>query len=143
MRYYFHIMKDQERLRDPDGEEFASLACAREEAAQCARDLIAEELRCGRAVPAQWRIQIAHDDETILDTVSFASILNGEEIQRSRLRPRFISKHHHELMARALATSNRARTSHAEITRHLTGLRDNLRSLAELNRAFARHQRNG
>ena len=52
MRYYFHIMKDQERLRDPDGAEFASLVCAREEATQCARDLIAEELRCGRAVPA-------------------------------------------------------------------------------------------
>jgi hypothetical protein len=41
-------------------------------------------------------------------------------------------------MVRAIATSDRARTSHAEITRHLINLRDNLRTLAKLNRAFTR-----
>src|SRR5262249_9599555 len=137
MRYYFHIIKNRERLRDPDGEEFPSLDCA-EEATQCARELIAEELRCGRAVPAQWRIQIARSDETILDTVPFAPILWGEEIQEYRPRSRFTSKHHHELLTRALATADRARASHAEITHLIEGLR----TLAELNPAFTRHQRN-
>jgi len=50
MRYYFHIMKDRERLRDPDGEEFASLACAREEATQCARGTQS----CLRAASTEW-----------------------------------------------------------------------------------------
>jgi hypothetical protein len=137
MRYYFHILKDRERLRDPDGEEFPSPAGAREEATQCARDLIAEELRCGRAAPFGWRIQIAQEDETILETVPFAPILRGEKVQCFQPRPRSVGKHHEELIARALAISDKARTTHAEITRHILVLRDNLQSLAELTRAFA------
>jgi len=140
MRYYFHILKGRECLRDPDGEEFPSLAAARVEATQCARDLIAEELRCGRAVPSQWGIQIAHEDETIVDTVPFAPLLMSETIQALRRHRRFTREEHRELIVRAIATSDRARSSHAEITRHLVDLRDSLRTLAELNKAFTRHQ---
>src|SRR5262249_11363881 len=32
MRHYFHLLTDRERLRDPDGEEFPTLAEACEEA---------------------------------------------------------------------------------------------------------------
>jgi hypothetical protein len=79
MRYYFHILTDQERLRDPDGEDFSSLAVARTEATQCARDLIAERLRCGRAAPSRWCIHVAQEDDTIVHTVPFAPLLLGEE----------------------------------------------------------------
>jgi hypothetical protein len=77
MRYYLHVLRERERLRDYDGEEFSSLASAREEAIQSARDLIAEELRCGRVAPSQWRIQVALEDETIVETVPFAPLLLG------------------------------------------------------------------
>jgi len=140
MRYYFHILNGRERLRDPDGDEFPSLASARAEATQCARDLIAEELRCGRAVPSQWGIQIADEDETIVDTLPFAALLLGETIQVPVQHRRVTREEHRELIVRAIATSDRARTSHAEITCHLINLRDNLRTLAKLNRAFTRFQ---
>ena len=39
------------------------------EATQSARDIIAEELRCDRAVPSRWRIQITQEDNTALQTV--------------------------------------------------------------------------
>ena len=79
MHYYFHILTDHERIRDPDVEEFSSLDSARAEAIQSARDLIAEKLRCGRAVPSRWRIQIALEDETIVETVQFTSLLLSHE----------------------------------------------------------------
>ena len=60
MRYYFHILNERERIRDHDGEEFESLASATDEATQSARDLIAEELRCGRGCP----VRVAYSDRS-------------------------------------------------------------------------------
>jgi hypothetical protein len=114
MHYYFHILEDRERVRDPNCAEFSDLACAR-----CARDLMAEELRCGCAIPAQWRIQIAQDDKTIPDTEPFTPIRSREEFQHHRPRPRSTTKYNQELIARALATSDQARTSHAQIRRDI------------------------
>ena len=139
MRYYFHILTDQERLRDPDGEEFSSLAVARTEATQCARDLIAERLRCGRAAPSQWCIHVAQEDDTIVHTVPFAPLLLGEDDHGGQHE--FGRKSHGELFASAIATSNQARTTHAQITRHLTELKYNLRMLTALSKAFSRHER--
>jgi len=62
MHRYLHIVTDIERLVDPDGQCFDTLASAVEEARQCARDLMAEELRQGRPLPLNWRVQVA--DET-------------------------------------------------------------------------------
>src|SRR5262245_54171954 len=140
MRYYFHILTDRERLRDPDGEEFSSLDAAREEATQSARDLIAEKLRCGQAVPSRWRIQIALKDETIVETVPFASLLLGHEASpppRTQVRGR----NHREVIARAQATFTRAQNATVEIGSHLTELMDNLETLSQLNEAFSKHHR--
>src|SRR5262245_43534600 len=136
MRYYFHILKDRERLRDHDGEEFESLALARQEATQSARDLIAEELRCGRAAPSQWRIQIALEDETIVETVPFAALLLGDH-GSSRGDGRATRRNAQELLAQANATFDRARSTTAEIRQHLEELRSGIATL----KAFTQYRR--
>jgi hypothetical protein len=87
MRYFIHILTDKERLIDPDGSEFADLAAARAEASQSARDLMAEELRCGRPVPFTWQAQVADDEGNVLLTLPFARLVFSELIaaQLSRI----------------------------------------------------------
>jgi len=139
MRYYFHLLTERERLRDPDGDEFSTLDAAREEATQSARDLIAEHIRSGHAIPLQWCIQIAQQDDTMVDTVRFASLCMGDGGNPSR--PRIMQKIDPEFIARAKATFEYARTTNAEIGHHLAELRDNLQTLSRLNRTFTEHLR--
>src|SRR5262249_37635802 len=138
MHYYFHILTDAERHRDPDGEECSSLDSAREEATQSARDLIAEELRCGREVPSQSRIQIALEDEAIVETVAFTSLLLDHKGSPPRPRPQVSGRMHPELFARAEATFTRALNTTEEIRSQLTELRDNLERLDRFDRAFTK-----
>jgi hypothetical protein len=135
VRYYFHILTDRERLRDPDGEEFASLTSVREQAKQNARDLIAEELRCGCAAPSAWRIHIALEDDTIVETVPFTALLLGHEERCA------IQTSHQEQFSHAMATFAKAQNANAEITHHIVQLRANLNTLAELNKRFTQHLR--
>lgn len=86
MRFYFHILTDRGRLRDPDGEEFPTLAEACEEETQSARDLIAEELRCGRTIPSLWSIQITQEVDTLLQTVPFVRFLIHNDVHQLHLR---------------------------------------------------------
>ena len=136
MRYYFHILKDRERIRDHDGEEFESLASATDEATQSARDLIAEELRCGRVAPSEWRIQIALEDDTILAMVPFAPLLLGSNRRRAESH-----RSAQELLAQANATFARARTTTVEIRQHLEELRSGIATLGRLHKAFTQHRR--
>ena len=136
MHYYFHILTDSERHRDPDGEECSSLDLAREEATQSARDLIAEELRCGRQVPSQWRIQIALEDEVIVETVAFTSLLLDHKGSPPHPRPQVSGRMHAELFARANATFTRTQNTTVEIWSHLIELRDNLERLGQFDNAF-------
>jgi len=82
---------------------------------------------------------LAQEDDTIVHTVPFAPLLLGEEDHAEQRE--FGRKSHGELFASAIATSNQARTTHAQITRHLTELKYNLRMLAALSKAFSRHER--
>ena len=136
MRYYFHLLTERERLRDPDGEEFSTLAEACEEATQSARDLIAEELRCGRAVPSLWSIQISQEDDTVLETVPFVRLLIYDDVHQLYF-PRS-----HDLGAIALrrATRVRAHATTAEIIRLLGELRENIGVLAHLNDELKKHR---
>jgi Domain of unknown function (DUF6894) len=87
-RFFLHIITDLERVPDPDGQEFPALKAARMEASQCARDLMAEELRHGRSIPLGWRMQIAHADGSIADTIKFADLVfleaQATELPRSK-----------------------------------------------------------
>jgi len=138
MRYFIHIITDQERLADFDGGEFRDLACAREEASQSARDLMAEELRCGRPVPFTWRVQVADEGGKILLTLSFARLVFGEVLaaQLSKIGHPTSPEAHLALIERAKATFARARSTNAEIKDGLTELRDQLRRLAQFNSAL-------
>ena len=51
LRLFIHILTDNERIIDPDGQECADLATAQAEACQSARELMAQELRAGRPPP--------------------------------------------------------------------------------------------
>src|SRR5262249_46297426 len=120
MRYFIHIITDKERLIDPDGGEFTDLESARAEASQSARDLMAEELRCGRPVPFTWRTQVADCDGKVLLTLPFARLVFSELIA-AQLTVRPTSPEAHlALLERAKATFARARTTNAEIKDGLT-----------------------
>src|SRR5262245_23723471 len=133
MRYFIHIITDQERLIDPDGGEFADLDCARAEASQSARDLMAEELRRGRPVPFGWKVQLAAADGTILLTLPFARLVFSEAIARqlpTTIRPTS-SEAHLALIERTKVTFARAKSTNAEIRDGLTELRSQLHRLAQ------------
>src|SRR5262245_56220663 len=78
MRCYLHILTDCERIVDPDGQVFPDLTAAVAEANQCARLLMAEELRRGRPLPLKWRVQVADASGSIRATAKFSEILFGE-----------------------------------------------------------------
>jgi len=128
VRYFIHVITGNERIRDPEGAVFASLATAREEACQSARDLMADELRAGRPLPLTWRVQIADAEECVLLTINFRSLVMeaGKDVQAApSLQPELA------LLERARETFARARKSHAEIRFGLSELRDHVRRLSE------------
>jgi hypothetical protein len=138
VRCFIHIITDEERLIDPDGGEFTDLESARAEASQSARDLMAEELRCGRPVPFAWQTQVADSDGNILLTLPFARLVFSELIaaQLSRTVRPTSPEAHLALIERAKATFARARTTNAEIRDGLTELRNQLRRLAQYSSAL-------
>lgn len=138
MRYFIHIVTDQERIVDPDGGEFADLASARDEASQSARDLMAEELRKGRPVPFTWLAQVADDEGNVLLTLPFARLVFNEVIaaQLIRMSRPTTPEAHLALIERARATFARARTTNAEIKNSLTELRNQVRRLAQYSNAL-------
>src|SRR5262245_31836005 len=138
MRYFIHIITDQERLVDHDGGEFGDLGSARAEATQSARDLMAEELRCGRPVPFGWKVQLADDDGNVLLTLPFAQLVFSEVIaaQLSRTVRPASPEAHLALIERAKATFARAKNTNAEIRDGLTELRNQLRKLAQYSSAL-------
>jgi hypothetical protein len=145
MRYFIHIVTDTERLIDPDGGEFADLASARAEASQSARDLMAEELQCGRPVPFSWRAQVADDDGNVLLTVSFARLVfsGAVAVQMSRSSRPTSPEAHLALIERAKATFARARRTNGEIREQLTELRHQLQRLGLYSSALGTGSGNG
>lgn len=132
MRYFIHIITAKERLVDPDGSQFTDLAAARAEASQSARDLMAEELRCGRPVPFAWQVQVADPEGNVLITVPFSSLVFGELLATQlahNSRPMTLEAHL-ALIERAKVTFARARHMNVEITNGLTELRNQVRALA-------------
>ena len=138
MRFFIHIVTDHERIVDPEGAELPDLATARAEAGQSARDLMAEELRCGRPVPFGWRAQVADEEGTILITLPFAELVFGEGVPDQMLRTsRTTSREMHlALIERAKVTFARARRSHSEIRTGLDELRVQVRRLAQYTGAL-------
>src|SRR5262245_18619977 len=131
MRYFLHFVTEKRFIRDPEGNEFSGIAEAEAEAIQSARNLISEELKCGRLIPTDWRMLIATDDDTILKTIPFFAVAHGgggtqtPELQHSHSGPRrenlngervhpSLSETDSGLIADAKATRAHARTTSAE-----------------------------
>jgi hypothetical protein len=69
-RYFLHIVRDDTRIEDPEGEEQPNLAGAKESAAESAFDLTIENMRrTGRV--SEVTIEIADEAGNILARVSF------------------------------------------------------------------------
>ena len=139
MRYFIHIVTYKERIVDPEGAIFDSLVSAKAEASQSARDLMAEQLRCGRTVPLDWRTQVANEDGAVVLTIKFSSLV-FEGNQHLAQRPKDVVADR-LLIERARATFARARQNHAEIKDGLSQLEYHVRTLAGLNSAMGRLSR--
>jgi hypothetical protein len=140
MQYFIHVVTDNERIVDPDGAVFVDLEQAKVEATQSARDLMAEELRCGRRVPVRWRVQIADESGAVVDTIRFASLLFGNGSPGGEASELTLDT---TLIERAKATFARVRHSHSELNDGLVRLKGQLRTLALFNASLGRGPSNG
>lgn len=74
-KFFFHI-RDGETLEvDPEGVEFPTLERAVLDAQAAAREMLAERLLAGERLNGQ-RLEIADETGTILQVVTFKSVLN-------------------------------------------------------------------
>jgi len=87
MRCFIHTVTDTELIRDWEGEDFADRQEAAQEAAQVARDLMAEELRNGRPLPVRWMVLLALADETVLMSLPFSELIAVSEPLPWRAQP--------------------------------------------------------
>src|SRR5215475_88050 len=79
MRCFIHIVTDTEFIRDREGEDFADWHAAAQEAAQVARDLMAEKLRKGMPLPIRWKVLLALADDTVLMSLPFFKLIPAAE----------------------------------------------------------------
>ena len=135
MHRYLHIVTDIERLVDPDGQCFDTLASAVEEARQCARDLMAEELLQGRPLPLNWRVQVADEEGCILATFRFADIVFGTQAPVPFM---VAAASDPNLVERAKVLFFKAQRTQGELRDGLLALRDNVRQLSKLTGHFGR-----
>jgi hypothetical protein len=134
MRKHLHVLTDVERIVDPDGQLFGSLADAVAEASQCARDLMAEELRQGRPIPLSWRVQIASHNGVIEATLKFADIAVGATVSAHPGRvPVSVDP---DLADRAVFF--KARRVQSELSEGLRTLSENVRTLSAITKAVRR-----
>src|SRR5215471_15615949 len=86
MHCFFHTVTDTEFIRDRDGEDFADRQMAEQEAAQVARDLMAEELRNGKPMPVRWKVLLALADDTVLMSLPFSQLIPAADPLPRRAR---------------------------------------------------------
>jgi hypothetical protein len=129
MHSYLHIITDTERVADPDGQQFESLVSAIDEARQCARDLMAEQLRQGRPLPLNWRVQVADEEGCILATLKFSEIVFGTQTSTPSWSGAVLDR---DLVERAKTIFFKAQRAQGELRNGLLALRDNVRALSKL-----------
>ena len=72
---FLHVRNGPDLLQDPDGQELADLAAAKEEAVAVARDLMAECLRSGQPLGLGRMMVIADENGDITYEVAFRAAL--------------------------------------------------------------------
>ena len=86
MRCFIHVVTGERFLRDEDGADFPDLQAAAAEAAQSARDLMAEELRNGNLLPVSWKVLLSSPDDTVLMSLPFSQFVPAPEPLPHRAR---------------------------------------------------------
>jgi len=86
MRCFIHVVTGERFLRDEDGADFPNLRAAAAEAAQSARDLMAEELRNGNVLPVSWKVLLSSPDDTVLMSLPFSQFVPAPEPLPHRAR---------------------------------------------------------
>ena len=74
-KFFFHIRQGDELEVDDQGTEFPSKEHAVSDARAAAREMLAELLLAGEHVDGQC-FEIAAEDGTVVETVTFRSVLN-------------------------------------------------------------------
>ena len=134
MLVFIHIVTDDERIIDPEGQECATIEAARAEARQSARDLMAQELQAGRPPPVGWHVLIADARGGILDTISFSTLAFGNDPALGSVR----SIPTRQLIEQVRNTIRLGREGRAGIRQSIAEAHKNLRTLARLNEALSR-----
>ena len=80
-RYFLHVNERSALLVDPDGQECADLAAARQEATEAARDLMAERLRAGEPLGLHREMIIADEHGTTFATLSFHEVVPDDNAE--------------------------------------------------------------
>src|SRR5262245_63903936 len=120
MRFFIHVFNGSQTISDPEGGEFPHLDAAVAEAAQGARDLIADQLRRGNPVPARWEAHVADENGAVLEVIPFAALVAThddltmpEPIEEPREARKDTSIA--AALARARATAERSQSLNIEI----------------------------
>ena len=74
--YFFHVLNEIE-ARDEDGQYFADLDEAVAEARETAADLIRDEIRGGRQIHPDHRIEIEDEQGQVVFVLRFGDLLAG------------------------------------------------------------------
>ncbi|MDI6028684.1 hypothetical protein QBK99_21145 [Corticibacterium sp. UT-5YL-CI-8] len=77
-RYFFHLVKRTEVLRDDEGSELPDLEQARLEALNDARHLMAEAIRSGKDISSR-SVQICDEAGNILLLLPFVDALTADD----------------------------------------------------------------
>jgi hypothetical protein len=75
-RFFFHIIGNEDPVRDLEGSCLADIEMARDEAKTAIRELVADAVRASRALQLFRHIQIADEDGLILAEVQFVDAVN-------------------------------------------------------------------
>jgi hypothetical protein len=73
-RYFFNIRDDQDMVRDEEGMDLPDLQSAREEAQDCARELLAETVRSHQPIDHK-RIEVVDEGGTVVENIKFRDLL--------------------------------------------------------------------
>jgi uncharacterized protein DUF6894 len=76
-RYFFHVRDGQGFVPDEEGVVLANMAEARVEAVRSARDILADQLREGKALDGQ-KIEITDAAGQVLETLAFKDALRPD-----------------------------------------------------------------
>lgn len=74
-RFFFNLRSAGETIVDSEGQTFRSIASAKEEALQAARDLIADTIKAGRIVDRARVFEVSNASGEVVLTVPFADAI--------------------------------------------------------------------